>query len=279
MAARSGRSGTTRNSSGAPVAASGCPHDRDKAGLAQEKQELILTAAQHVFATEGFHTARVDSIARQAGVAKGTIYLYFRSKEEILVALMENRFARLRALIRAGLEARTSTVTDHTTSDTTGNTPSNATGAPGATPAFPGDVANAFREQIRRIITAHFTFYSEQKEFIAILYGQLGRIAPGMEEPAKRSAEEISRMIADVLACGVKAGVLRPVDPQTLACALQGMIHAVAFVWAVGQTNASPAELAESVFSLFWSGAASSPFPSPSTLPSSPPAAPQEGGC
>lgn len=272
MPARSGRAGADRDRVGAPAAG----FSQEKAGSPQEKQELILNAAQHVFATEGFHAARVDSIARQAGVAKGTIYLYFRSKDEILVALMENRFARLRALIRAGLEAPTSTVTGHTTGNTTGNTPSDITGAPAATPASPEDAAIAFREQIRRIITAHFTFYSEQKEFIAILYGQLGRIAPGMEEPAKRSAEDISRMIADVLARGVEAGVLRPIDPYTLACALQGMIHAVAFVWAVGQTTASPTELSDSVFSLFWSGAARPPFVLPSDQTDSK-AASQEG--
>lgn len=204
--------------------------------LPPDKQELILTAAQHVFATEGFHAARVDSIARLAGVAKGTIYLYFRSKEEILVALMENRFGRLRTLIRAGLEVNTGK-----------------------------EAANAFRESIRRIIAAHFQFYSEHKEFVAILYGQLGRIAQGMEEPAKRSAEDLSRMIAGVLARGVESGVLRPIDPHTLASALQGMIHAVAFVWSVGQNDASPAELSDLIFSLFWSGAASSSSSSPAS--------------
>lgn len=204
--------------------------------LPPDKQELILTAAQHVFATEGFHAARVDSIARLAGVAKGTIYLYFRSKEEILVALMENRFGRLRTLIRAGLEANTGK-----------------------------EAANAFRESIRRIIAAHFQFYSEHKEFVAILYGQLGRIAQGMEVPAKRSAEDLSRMIAGVLARGVESGVLRPIDPHTLASALQGMIHAVAFVWSVGQNDASPAGLSDLVFSLFWSGAASSSSSSPAS--------------
>lgn len=227
--------------------------------LPPDKQEPILTAAQHVFATEGFHAARVDSIARLAGVAKGTIYLYFRSKEEILVALMENRFGRLRTLIRAGLEANTGDTTDLTTSAASAS-------AAGATATVQSqEAANAFRESIRRIIAAHFQFYSEHKEFVAILYGQLGRIAQGMEEPAKRSAEDLSRMIAGVLAWGVESGVLRPIDPHTLASALQGMIHAVAFVWSVGQNDASPAELSDSVFSLFWSGAASSSSSSPAS--------------
>ncbi|HHV55902.1 MAG TPA: TetR/AcrR family transcriptional regulator [Firmicutes bacterium] len=185
----------------------------------------------------------MEAIARLAGIAKGTIYLYFRSKEEILVALIEDRFARLRTLIRNKLLL---------TSD------SSQPPFPSASdqaPAFDLDKKIEVRESIRRIIDAHFTFYREHQEFIAILYGQLGKIARNMEAPAKCSAEEITQLITGVLTKGVACGVLRPVDPRTLTLALQGMIHAVAFDWAVGQNNLPPDEAAESVFQLFWTGA------------------------
>ena len=55
-------------------------------GRKSDKRELISRAAIEVFAEKGFHQARVSDVAARAGVADGTIYLYFKNKEEALVA-------------------------------------------------------------------------------------------------------------------------------------------------------------------------------------------------
>jgi len=55
------------------------------------KRQLIINAAQAVFSDVGFDRARVSDIARKAGVADGTIYLYFKSKDELLISLFEER--------------------------------------------------------------------------------------------------------------------------------------------------------------------------------------------
>jgi len=60
------------------------------------RQEEILSAAFEVFAAHGYEAARIDEVARRAGIAKGTIYLYFRDKERLFRAmvrsLVERRF-------------------------------------------------------------------------------------------------------------------------------------------------------------------------------------------
>lgn len=53
------------------------------------KRERIMTAAMKVFARKGFASARVSDVAREAGVADGTIYLYFASKDAILISIFE----------------------------------------------------------------------------------------------------------------------------------------------------------------------------------------------
>ena len=58
-----------------------------------EKRHLIITAAQEAFSDLGFDRARISDIARRAGVADGTIYLYFKSKDELLISLFEERVA------------------------------------------------------------------------------------------------------------------------------------------------------------------------------------------
>ena len=54
-----------------------------------DKRRRILDAAVHVFARKGYFAARVSDIAKKAGVADGTIYLYFENKEDILVRLFD----------------------------------------------------------------------------------------------------------------------------------------------------------------------------------------------
>lgn len=59
--------------------------------IIQDKRREILDAAELVFTTRGFTAARMDDIADTAGVAKGTLYLYFSSKQELFVSLLEER--------------------------------------------------------------------------------------------------------------------------------------------------------------------------------------------
>ncbi|MGH2404024.1 MAG: TetR/AcrR family transcriptional regulator [bacterium] len=63
------------------------PHltTKGKAALSEERKRQILQAAVRVFARRGYATATIEDIARAAGVAEGTIYNYFRSKEDLLI--------------------------------------------------------------------------------------------------------------------------------------------------------------------------------------------------
>ncbi len=60
-----------------------------------DKRNRILQAAVKVFAAKGFYVARVSDVAREAGVADGTIYLYFASKGDLLRGLFEENMERL----------------------------------------------------------------------------------------------------------------------------------------------------------------------------------------
>ena len=62
---------------------------------AADKRRLILDAAIRVFAREGFHRCRVSDIAREANVAYGLVYHYFRSKDEVLDTLFTERWTLL----------------------------------------------------------------------------------------------------------------------------------------------------------------------------------------
>ena len=67
-------------------------------------RQAILDAARRVFAQLGFDAATVRDIIRCTGLASGTFYNYFRSKEEVLEALQEDSVRRFRPVLRAQLE-------------------------------------------------------------------------------------------------------------------------------------------------------------------------------
>lgn len=74
-----------------------------------DKYQRILEAAVKVFAERGFHQATISRIARQAGVADGTIYLYFKNKDDILIQFFDFKtrqvFDRFREELDQGLNA------------------------------------------------------------------------------------------------------------------------------------------------------------------------------
>jgi AcrR family transcriptional regulator len=62
--------------------------------VSAERKKQILDAAMIVFSRKGFHQARMDDIVKQSGLSKGTIYWYFRSKDEIITQILDNLFER-----------------------------------------------------------------------------------------------------------------------------------------------------------------------------------------
>src|SRR5215470_17713683 len=78
-------------------------HSAPDRGDRTEKRERILSAAERVFARRGFFAARVSEIAKDAGVADGTIYLYFKSKDDLLISLFEARMKQVNAVLREAI--------------------------------------------------------------------------------------------------------------------------------------------------------------------------------
>ena len=68
-----------------------------------DKRSRIIEAAVDVFADRGFNAARVSDIAKRAGVADGTIYLYFKNKEDLLLSIFEEKMDELRASLTVEL--------------------------------------------------------------------------------------------------------------------------------------------------------------------------------
>ncbi len=66
-----------------------------------DRYQQILDAAERVFGEYGFAQARIETIAEHAGVAKGTVYLYFKGKDDLYASLVEDRVEQFAAMISA----------------------------------------------------------------------------------------------------------------------------------------------------------------------------------
>jgi AcrR family transcriptional regulator len=71
------------------------PHRQLKERLRQERAELILDVVEEALAEKGYHELSMDEVAARAGVAKGTLYQHFASKDDLIFALFERNLAAL----------------------------------------------------------------------------------------------------------------------------------------------------------------------------------------
>ena len=65
-----------------------------KPDVSEERKDQIMNAAEDVFAQKGFSDARMDDIAEETGLSKGTLYLYYKSKDDLIIAILDRIFQR-----------------------------------------------------------------------------------------------------------------------------------------------------------------------------------------
>jgi AcrR family transcriptional regulator len=94
-APRRRRAGTLQHRTGSE------PHSTARQARSAARREAILSAALDEFSARGFEAARLDDVAKRAGVAKGTIYLYFRDKESLFQELIRAMLTPLVGTIEA----------------------------------------------------------------------------------------------------------------------------------------------------------------------------------
>jgi TetR/AcrR family transcriptional regulator, fatty acid metabolism regulator protein len=174
-----------------------------RAPRAADKRERILDAAVRVFARKGFHATRVSEVAKAAGVADGTIYLYFKSKDELLVSLFEDRVERLLAFLEAEL-------------------PRAATAS----------------EKLRRVIELQLGLLEGERDLAEVVTVILRQSTKLMKQYAAPKFTAYLDAIGRVVADGQAAGELRrDVSPHLAARAIFGALDGIAMTWALGKAD------------------------------------------
>jgi TetR/AcrR family transcriptional regulator len=152
-------------------------------GRPEESRAAILQAAVHEFAREGIAGARTDAIARAARVNKALLYYYFKDKETLYSAVLDQVFGGLRQSIQHALSS---------------------------------DLPP--REKLLAYVGAHFDYIANHPLYPRIAQGEMMRAArggsPQLARIVKRYFVPLFRTIATVIQEGQAAGEFRPVDPM-----------------------------------------------------------------
>jgi TetR/AcrR family fatty acid metabolism transcriptional regulator len=189
-------------------------------GSRPDKRDAILRAAIDTFAARGFFNAQVADVARAAGVAAGTVYLYFRGKDDLLVSIFE------RSMTEAIAEGR-------------------GTLAKLADPV----------ERLRQIARLHLGRLGRDRSLAVVFQVELRQSTKFMERFSATQLRDYLGIIRDVVADGQARGVFRPgVNPTLAAKLFFGALDEMATNWILSRRRYSLAGEADAIVDLFVGG-------------------------
>jgi len=162
-----------------------------------DKRARILDAAVRVFAERGFFGATVAEIARAAGVADGTIYLYFKSKDDVLLRLFDEKMTELLAEAKAAA-------------------------------AQEGSAA----ARLSRLVQLHLALVERDPALAQVLIIELRQSAQFPKAEGRQKLAAYLDVFGQIVRDGQEAGELDPaVSPQTVKRAIFGALDELALGW------------------------------------------------
>jgi TetR/AcrR family fatty acid metabolism transcriptional regulator len=186
----------------------------------------ILEAARKVFAKRGFNDATVDEIAAAAGVAKGTIYLYYESKRDIYFAALKFGIEQMYSALDQRLKN-----------------------------------ASTPEDKLRTVISVKLTYCDDNRDFFKIYYSELGNICihPGtIDSEFKALYLQQAKVVESILKEGARKKILRPVRAEQAAFAISDIIRGAVTQRVLGWSKSTIAQDVDFIFDLIWKGIAAS---------------------
>ena len=188
-----------------------------------DKRAAILRAATRVFARNGYFNSKVADIARAAEVADGTVYLYFKSKEEILHSIFDQNMAEAIAAGRRLIEN-----------------------------------LDDPREKLRRIAKLHLERLGADRDLAVVFQVELRGSTKFMEEFSAAGFAEYLALLRRTFEEGQRAGVFRKeLNAKVAAKILFGALDEMATNWIISKRSYKLEPMADVVMDVFLNGVGS----------------------
>jgi AcrR family transcriptional regulator len=190
--------------------------------LSEERQKQILDAAITEFARNGLHATRMEDIARASGLSKGAVYLYYKSKDAIIAALLRTLFSwelrGARAIIDRGEDSAAERLLA---------------------------ITRMFAGELDRMKVAMPIFV----EFYAVAFRQ-----PSVRDYLSQMYDEFLAPLSALIRQGVERGEFRTVDPDEVALAWTALLEGLTLLWIVNPRSLAWREHAETAVQLLLDG-------------------------
>ncbi len=184
--------------------------ERKRSASGDDKRERILRAAVKVFAKKGFYASRVAEIAKAAGVADGTIYLYFKNKDDVLESLFEDRIGRLLSVLNSELLK----------------------------------VPTA-RERLAKMVELQLGLLEGQRDLAEVITVNLRQSTKLLRQYGSKGFLSYLELMTKVVSDGQASGEFREdVSARVVARALFGALDGLALTWALGDARVGGLEKA-----------------------------------
>lgn len=175
-----------------PSPSQGAPRLRrpPAANSGSDKRSRILAASLKLFAHEPFQQVTMDRVAELARVAKGTLYLYFNSKDDLYLGILSDAMEAGARNFQAAIDGRF-------------------------------DV----RQRLQQAIAMTIEFYHSRRDLLRLLAASEPRLAALRNRVVDGWRERGVEFFASLIEEGIAAGVLRPTDPRLATLAIVGAIR------------------------------------------------------
>ncbi len=188
--------------------------------VVSDKREAILRAAIKVFAGKGYFNSKVADIAKEAGIADGTVYLYFKSKDEILHSVFDRAMAEF---ISEGKKEI-------------------------------ADIEEP-QEKLRRVAKLHLERLGADREMAIVFQVELRGSTKFMEEFSAAGFADYLEIISEIFKEGQKQGVFRRgLKPIVCAKILYGALDEMVTNWILSKKSYPLAPMADVVLEVFFGG-------------------------
>jgi TetR/AcrR family transcriptional regulator, fatty acid metabolism regulator protein len=186
----------------------------------QDKYQRILDAAAAVFAEKGFFTSRIADIADRADVADGTVYLYFKNKEEILMTAINTAFDGFMSLARTELKKV-------------------------ADPA----------ERLRRLAFLHLDAMSSNRDLAVVFQMELRQSTRFLSEFSHHHMIEYLQLVRDAISEGQERGIFRrEMSDKYAANCFFGALDEMVTSWVLSGHEFQLSHVADVVVDIFLNG-------------------------
>lgn len=156
------------------------------------QSEKVLEAAARLFGTQRFHEVRMEDIAAEAAVGKGTLYRYFADKEELYWALLTHSSAQLSRRLEEVLEP-----------------------------------AHGARQQLEAMVEAIIAFFDENPHLFDLIQRAEVHHRPGVASPWQQTRDDLLRLLLGLFEAGQRQGEFTIRHPDLAALMLLGGLRSV----------------------------------------------------